>query len=455
MTKKLLAAIPLLALSSTYLYAASKEKPNFIVIFCDDMGYGDLSCYGNPSIATPNIDKLASEGQKWSNFYVTASVSSPSRGGLLTGKYGVNSGLYGDKSGVLHPFNNGGINSENVTIADILGSAGYTTACVGKWHIGHNINQLPLEHGFDYFYGIPYSNDMSQQAKAKEGKEYNWPLPFYNQDKVIESEPELSELTNRLTNYAVDFIKDNRKEPFFLYLAHPMPHAPLFPHKNFEGKSARGIYGDVVEELDWSVGEIMETLRKYNLDENTLVIFSSDNGPSLNNKLEGGSAGELYEGKASMFEGGFRVPGIFWGSMVKPSLQFGIGSTLDIIPTFCDYAGITVDDADNLDGFSLRGVLSGDEKSPRDIICYYRGSDLRAIRKGSYKLHVSYAPEMWASSKTPLSEMPELPWLYNLDQDPGEKFNIAKDNPEIVAELRKLAEQYKNRDIKVSQFDVK
>ncbi len=228
-----------------------KDKPNFIVIFCDDLGYGDLSCFGHPTIKTPSLDKMASEGQKWTNFYVSASVSSPSRAGLLTGRLGVRTGMYGDNKVVLYPNSPQGLPESELTIASLLKQSGYATACVGKWHLGHKEPYLPLNHGFDYFYGIPFSNDMSRnEQKLKGNPNYKFELPFYNQLQIIETEPDQTQLTKRLTEYAVSFIEQHTEDPFFLYLAHPMPHIPLYSSSSFEGKSVRGKYGDAVEEID-------------------------------------------------------------------------------------------------------------------------------------------------------------------------------------------------------------
>jgi arylsulfatase A len=245
-----------------------KEQPNFVLIFCDDMGYGDLGCYGNPTIHTPNIDRMASEGMKFTQFYVGASVSTPSRSALMTGRLPVRNGLYGDKRDVLFPDSKAGLGQDEVTVAKLLQQNGYATACVGKWHLGHFSPYLPTDHGFDDFFGIPYSNDMR-------------PASLMRGDSVLEIKPEQGELTRRYTEYAVDYIKKNKNRPFFLYLAHTFPHTPLHTNERFEGRSNRGLYGDVVEELDWSVGEVLKALKENGLDENTLVIFTSDNGPWL------------------------------------------------------------------------------------------------------------------------------------------------------------------------------
>lgn len=427
------------------------EKPNFIVIFCDDLGYGDLSCFGHPTIKTPNLDKMASEGQKWTNFYVSASVSSPSRAGLLTGRLGVRTGMYGDKKGVLFPNSPEGLPESELTIAELLKQSDYTTACVGKWHLGHKEESLPLNHGFDYFYGIPFSNDMSRKEQIKRGNaNYKFELPFYNQSDIIETEPDQTQFTKRLTEYAVSFIQQHKENPFFLYLAHPMPHLPLYSSSAFQGKSLRGEYGDAVEEIDWSVAQIMDVLKKNGLEKNTIVIFTSDNGPWLIHELEGGSAGLLKDGKSSTFEGGFRVPCIIWGDMVQPSLISDMGSTLDILPTFCEMAGITLPQDRVLDGFSLKKTLLEKEDSPRQIFYFYKGSKLYAIKNNQYKVHfssvIAYPQKKIINHPTPL--------LYDLNEDPGENFDITAKHPEILHKLTSLAEQFEaSFQYKESIFD--
>lgn len=361
----------LLALSSIGISAASQtnEKPNFIIIFCDDLGYGDLGCFGHPTIRTPYLDKMSSEGQKWTSFYVSSAVSSPSRAGLLTGRLGVRTGMYGNTKEVLFPDSPEGLPEKETTIAAHLKQGGYTTACVGKWHVGHQPESMPLKNGFDYFYGLPYSNDMSRKEQVLRGNaNYKYELPFYDQDKVLENDPDQTQFTKRLTEYAVEFINKQKDKPFFLYLAHPMPHIPLYSSEDFQNKSLRGKYGDAVEEIDWSVGQIIETLKRNNLADNTLVIFTSDNGPWLSYKTEGGSAGLLNDGKASTYEGGFRVPCVMWGGMLRQAVIPDQGSTLDLLPTLCDMAGIPLDKNKIYDGYSLKNTLLKAEESSRTIM---------------------------------------------------------------------------------------
>lgn len=453
MRKQILLTFLSLSAIPSQMIASSKDKTNFIIIFCDDLGYGDLGCFGHPSIKTPCLDRIAFEGQKWSSFYVSASVSSPSRSGLMTGRLGVNTGMYGNQRRVLFPNSPKGLPAEEQTIAFLLKKADYTTACVGKWHLGCDENSLPLKHGFDFFYGIPYSNDMSRYEQHKIGNlNYVSELPFYNQDMIIEYEPDQTKLTKRLTDYAVSFIQTHQDKPFFLYLAHPMPHVPLYTSADFQGKSARGRYGDAVEELDWSVGQIMDALAESGLDENTLVIFSSDNGPWVTWGIEGGSAGALKDGKGSTCEGGFRVPCIFWGKeFVQPGHITDMGSTLDILPTLSDIAGVTLPADREYDGVSLKHVLTDKKVSPRDQFCYYRGNNLFAIRKGDFKAHFliqsAYGDKDIRQLDTPL--------LYNINEDIGERFDLAEQYPEKVKELIKLAkEQQEKTLIKQSIFDL-
>jgi len=269
----------------------SLRKPNIVIIFADDMGYGDMGCLGHPTIATPNLDKMAAEGIKLTQFYSAASVCTPSRAALLTGRLPIRSGMCSSKRRVLFPNSAGGLPKSEITIAMALKSAGYATACIGKWHLGHLQQFLPNQRGFDYYYGIPYSNDMR-------------PTPLIENNKTIEEPANQKTLTRRYTQKAVQFIQKNKSKPFFLYFPHTFPHIPLFASAAFKDKSMRGLYGDVIEELDWSVGVILDTLRKNHLAENTLVIFTSDNGPWLPKKLNGGSAGLLRGGKGSTWEGG-------------------------------------------------------------------------------------------------------------------------------------------------------
>ena len=433
-------SVGLLAGKSVAQNPVAGTKPNIIVINCDDMGYGDLSCFGNPTIKTPHLDRMALEGQKWTSFYVSASVSSPSRAGLLTGRLGVRTGMYGNDKRVLFPNSPGGMPSEELTIPELLKRVGYQTGCIGKWHLGHLPKYMPLQHGFDYFYGYPYSNDMSHIEYGKIGyKNYPYEYMLYEQEKVIEVEPDQHQLTQQVTHAAINYIKSHADAPFFLYVAHPMPHIPVYASEDFQDKSARGIYGDVIEELDWSTGLILQTLKEAGLDKNTLVIFTSDNGPWLSYHQQGGSAGALKDGKASMFEGGFRVPCIVWGAMVKPGIITDMGSSLDLLPTFCEMAGVSLPTDRVYDGVSLLDVWTDQAPSVRDEFYFYRGNDLYAVRKGKYKLHFSYKSAYGNDEKV----VYEHPVLYDLGEDPGELYDVAKQHPDVVKELSEMANKHK------------
>lgn len=401
---------------------APAKRPNFVIIFCDDLGYGDLGSYGHPTIRTPNIDRMAAEGQKWTNFYAAASVCTPSRAALLTGRLPIRSGMCSDKRRVLFPDSAGGLPQSEVTIAEALKDAGYATGCIGKWHLGHLPQYLPTRHGFDSYFGVPYSNDMK-------------PTPLMDNEKTIEEPADQTTLTKRYTEKAIGFIDQNRSKPFFLYFAHTFPHVPLFASRTFKDKSPRGLYGDVVEELDWSVGRVLDTLRRLKLAENTLVLFTSDNGPWLSQKLNGGSAGLLREGKGCTFDGGMREPFIaWWPGRIEPGRTIqDIGSTLDFLPTILSLAGAKAPTDRVLDGVNISPALLGTGPSGREVMFFYRGAKLYAVRKGQYKAHYitksAYGNDQEAMHDPPL--------LYHLGHDPSEQFDVADKNPEVLAEIRK------------------
>jgi arylsulfatase A len=426
-----------------------RRPPNFIIIFCDDLGYGDLGSFGHPTIRTPNLDRMAAEGQRWTSFYACDSVCTPSRAGLLTGRLPVRSGMTNDTRRVLFPDSAGGLPQEEITIAELLKPRGYATAHIGKWHLGHLTQYLPTRHGFDSYFGIPYSNDMDWTGGAmppdeRRGRTMNpkieyWNVPLMRNETVIERPAEQATLTQRYTDEAIKFIEANRRRPFFLYLAHTMPHMPLFRSPEFEGRSLRGVYGDVIEELDWSVGRVLETLRRLKLDRQTLVVFTSDNGPWAVYKEQGGSAGLLRGAKGGTFEGGMRVPAIFWGpGLVKRGVVAELGSTLDLLPTLCGLAGGTAPADRTLDGYDLTAALRGAGHSPRQTMFYYRGVNLYALRHGAFKAHFYTRAEYGADPEVAHSP----PLLYHLEHDPSEKFDVAKQNPEVVAELRRIAVEH-------------
>ena len=442
-----LATMAVAASTRMDVYASAPERPNFVIILCDDMGYGDLSCYGNPTIQTPNIDRMAGEGMKLTQFYVGAAISTPSRSALLTGRLPVRNGMYGDRKGVLFPDSKAGLGQDEITIAKVLRQNGYATGCVGKWHLGAFSPYLPTDHGFDYYFGIPYSNDMSPaQNRGPHARNYP-PTPLILGDKKIEDEPDQGELTRRYTEKAVEFIHEHAKEPFFLYFAHTFPHIPLYTNARFEGTSKRGLYGDVVEEIDWSVGEVLKALREHGLDDNTFVIFTSDNGPWLTERENGGSAGPLKDGKGTWWEGGFRVPAICWmPGKIAPAINDEMMATMDLYPTFLAMAGVERPEGVVLDGVDQSGFLFEEKSSARDEVYYWWGSELMAVRKGEWKYYFKTIKDQYL--RTCQIEIPAEPLLYNVEVDISEKFNQAKSHPEIVRALIELAENHK-RDIKI------
>lgn len=429
-----------------------KGKPNIIIIFCDDLGYGDLGVFGHPTIKTPNLDRMCAAGQKWTNFYVAASICTPSRAGLLTGRLPVRSGMCSDERGVLFPDSAGGLPENEITIAEMVKSRGYQTACIGKWHLGHLPQYLPTKNGFDYYYGIPYSNDMDRivdmdwKEAAWHAKVEYYNVPIMRNETIIERPADQNTLTRRYTEEAVSFIKKAGNQPFFLYLAHSMPHIPLFRSEHFKDTSARGIYGDVVEELDWSVSRILQTLEEQGIAEDTLVVFTSDNGPWLTFKTHGGSAGLLREGKGTTYEGGMREPTIFyWPGTIQPGIVTGMGSTLDMFATIAAIVGAALPDDRIMDSENLLPVLKGEGKSPREVMFYYRGTHLYAVRKGAYKAHftteLNYLPDNRREAHDP-------PLLFNIEQDPSEKYNIADQHPEIIAGIKKIVREHQAKLIK-------
>ncbi|NQU85204.1 MAG: sulfatase [Mariniphaga sp.] len=430
----------------------TKKQPNFIIIFCDDLGYGDLGTFGHPTIQTPSLDKMASEGQKWTSFYVASSVCTPSRAGILTGRYPIRSGMCSDKHRVLFPDSDGGLPASEITIAEALKTGGYSTACIGKWHLGHKKQYLPTNNGFDYYFGIPYSNDMDMvkgkpyQETCKLARVEDFNPPLMRNSEIIERPAQQATITKRYTEEAIHFIENNSEKPFFIYLAHSLPHVPLFRSKKFEGKSIRGLYGDVIEEIDWSVGQILNSLKENGLDENTLVVFTSDNGPWLMFEDHGGSAGLLRDGKGSTFEGGMREPTIFlWKNQLHSGVVSDMGSTLDLLPTFCSLAGVELPKDRIYDGNNLSTTLLKGKISPRNEMIYYRGQKIYAARKGAFKAHFITKSAYGGEDE----KVHETPLLYNLDVDPSEKYNLAKEHPEIIKEIWQLVEVHKKSVIPV------
>ncbi|MBN1818506.1 MAG: sulfatase-like hydrolase/transferase [Sedimentisphaerales bacterium] len=418
--------------------AISEKKPNFVIIYADDLGYGDLSCFGHPTLKTPHLDRMAAEGAKLTQFYSAASVCTPSRAALLTGRLPIRSGMCSDKRAVLFPDSGGGLPKSEVTIAEMLKPQGYASGCFGKWHLGHLPAFLPTSNGFDTYFGIPYSNDMDRikdapkDANTKPEVEY-FNVPLMRDEEIIERPADQYTITRRYTQEALKFITKNKNRPFFVYLAHNMPHIPLFSNKEFRGSSLRGLYGDVVEEVDWSVGQILDALRKQGVAENTLVLFSSDNGPWLVYKQHGGSAGPLRDGKGSTWEGGMREPAIAWwpGTIHAGSLLTDTASTLDVFPTLAELAGAVMPEDRIYDGYSLVPLLTGKGPGKRDIMVYYRGTQLRALRKGPWKIHLFTKTEYMGQK----IQKHDPPLLFHVEIDPGEQYEVGNQHPEIMADL--------------------
>lgn len=426
---------------------AAETRPNIVVIFCDDLGYGDLACFGNPTIKTPNLDRMATEGQRWTNFYVAACVCTPSRAGLMTGRLPIRNGMCSDKRRVLFPDSDGGLPPSEITIARALKDAGYHTSAIGKWHLGHLPEYLPTSHGFDSYFGIPYSNDMDKVEKtdhytlAENERFEAYNVPLMRDKEIVERPADQRTITRRYTEEALKTIRERKEDPFFIYLAHSLPHIPLFRSEKFKDISMAGIYGDVIEEIDWSVGQVLDTLRAEGIAENTLVVFTSDNGPWLLFKTHGGSAGLLRDGKGSTWEGGMREPTVmWWPGKLKEGVVQEMGCTLDLLPTFVALAGGKLPTDRTYDGYDLSPVLFGTGSSPRDTMFYYHGEQLFAVRKGPFKAHfqtkTSYVGQKEAKQHEP-------PLLYHLGNDPSEKYDIAPQHSEVITEIRKLAETHR------------
>jgi len=435
---------PLLILAASLPGRAADPPPNFVIVYCDDLGYADVGCFGAKDYATPNIDRLAHEGMRLTDFHTAAAVCSASRVALLTGCYPQRVGILG----ALGPKAKVGISEEETLLPEILKQRGYTTAIFGKWHLGDDPRFLPTRHGFDRYFGLPYSNDMWPNHPTN--KTFP-PLPLIEGEKVVELMPDQTQLTTSYTERAVKFIADNKGKPFFLYLPHSMPHVPLFVSDKFKGKSGAGLYGDVIQEIDWSVGQILAALKEQGLDERTLVIFSSDNGPWLSYGNHAGSAGPLREGKGTTWEGGQRVPFIArWPGKIPAGSQCGdLTTTMDVLPTLARLAGGEPPQDKIIDGQDIWPLLSGQpvKKSLRNTFYYYWDYGLDAVRQGPWKLVFPHKfrsltgpagkdgqPGGYSDATTELA-------LYNLDTDVGETTNVAADHPDIVERLQKLAEE--------------
>jgi arylsulfatase A-like enzyme len=430
-----LASLLLIELSAAKATAAAPAKPNVVLIFIDDMGYGDIGPFGSVKNRTPNLDRMAQEGMKLTSFYA-APVCSVSRAQVMTGCYGQRVSL----PGVLFPGAPTGISTREHTVAELMKAQGYATMCIGKWHLGDQPVFLPTRHGFDHYFGLPYSNDMLKKSKVN-----GVPVvPLVREEKVIELLDDASEdqLTLRYTDEAVKFITENKARPFFLYLPHTAVHTPIHPGDKFKGHSSNGRYGDWVEEVDWSVGRVLDTLREFGLAENTLVMFSSDNGPWLVKGTDGGTAGPLRGGKGSTWEGGVREPTLAWwpGKIMPGTVCDAVAGNIDFLPTFVKLAGGTVPADNKIDGKDLMPLLLGQTKeSPHEARYYYSGYKLQAVRIGPWKMAISPQAEQTAKGGPALFASLEKPRLYNLDTDIGEQADVAAEHPNVVARLKTLA----------------
>lgn len=418
------------------------DRPNFIVILADDLGYADIGCFGATEIKTPELDRMATEGRRFTDFYVGGPTCSPSRLALLTGCYPVRAG-FGDAiarrsdggvspSRVLWANAKYGIHSNEVTVAEVLRDSGYATGMIGKWHLGDAPQFNPTLHGFTEFFGVPYSNDME-------------PYYYLRGAERLPEEIDRPNQVRRYTDEANDFIRKHANEPFFLYFAHAMPHTPLAASEAFRGKSKRGRYGDAVEEIDWSVGQLLDTLRELKLDKQTLVIFTSDNGPWHPRGEDGGSATPLRSGKGSTYEGGVRVPCVTWWPGTIPADTTGreVASTMDFLPTFAALAGATLPTNRKIDGHDISPLLKSDDaKSPWNAFYYYFGNELHAVRSGPWKLraqnHLLNENIYRRDAPTDVT-IPEA--LYHLRRDPGEQKSVLKDHPKVAKRLRKLLDE--------------
>ena len=404
------------------------QKPNIVYIFADDLGYGDLSCYGAKDINTPNIDQIAKEGIKFTEFYSASSVCSPSRAALLTGRYPQRMGI----NTVFFPESFTGIPDTEITIPEILKEKGYATGIVGKWHLGHHSKYLPLQHGFDEYFGIPYSNDMES-------------VVYMRGNEVESYKVKQQYITKTYTKEAQKFITKNKDNSFFLYIAHSMPHVPLYASEEFIGTSKRGLYGDVVQELDWSVGQILKSLREHGILENTLIVFSSDNGPWLAMKEDGGSAGDLREGKTFTFDGGMKVPTVaMWKNRIPQGIiNTEVASQMDWFPTIANITGSSIPKGLVIDGLDISKVLTDKGNRKNSDLLFLDGKQLQGYRSGQWKVKLPYKGFRGNKWKQFVKAHDTL--LFNLNTDPGEKNNLFEKYPEKAKEiLKEMIEKYQD-----------
>ena len=450
--RSILTLLPLLAglLAADPAPAAADPPPNIVIIYADDMGYGDLGCYGHPSIRTPHLDRMAAEGMRFTDFYSAAEVCTPSRAALLTGRYPIRSGMCHEQFRVLRNRSTGHLPDSEVTLAELLKQRGYATGTIGKWHLGvwsNNPDGHPSRHGFDFHFGLPHSNDMDPSAEAPpratsrlDQQASWWNSPLYRGTELVERPADQTTLTRRYTDEAVKFIRNHRQGPFFLYFAHSFPHVPLFASPAFFGKSPAGLYGDVIEEIDASVGEVLDAIRSEGLEKNTLVVFSSDNGPWLIMGLAGGCAGLLRDGKGSTWEGGMRVPGIAWwpGKIRAGVVQRETATTMDLFVTCAKLAGAQPPQDRPIDGLDISPLLFGTGTVEREAFFYYRGDKLYAARVGPWKAHYITRAAYGAGKPEPH----DPPLLFHLARDPGERFDLAGENPDVVAKIAAAVERH-------------